>query len=853
LQAASSSFLNSRTFLPVLLFSLSLVRCTAGTIWGIPVEELQAQLQRGDASALALVEVTRENAGEAFRLGRQGPYYVAQHLRRLGREEAACELLHAEWEKGAAPWNGEALLELLDAYLGEGRYAEVEQEARAALRRLRDPRTAFLAERLLVEALYWQGKDREVLERLEGLRRTSQQELGGGAAGAGHRDRRGTEPAVSAWDDELELFRAVASCRLDEPGWEGLFVRLFVESRAGPLHGRALAYLEHDELLGRFSAPEQALLRAKVALVGGAPGDALGLLEQALPALATAEARAAGPGRAPMHWAAILFETATAGFSAGDHDGTAGLLQEIAPSLPAGDGLYARELAGRLLRKGARAEEARAILRDVVAASPSPSQRDRAAWFLLDLVRRSGLEPFLTELARLAPGFGDPGYFGDLVDEEMTDLVSAGRWSDLGRLRSALGTAGPASSRARAAYLLGRAAELGLPGAPGRSQAPTLFAQARDADPGGYHSLLALARLAASARSGRSSEGVGASSGAPGASGAPEARGAPGARSGGAPAAGPPPMPDEAEPRAGDPEAGAVSEGEPAGNGGPATDSGDRPRSVGAGGAVEASQEDIALVRGFLSFGLLDEAYELLTPRPDGREDGRRTLALPSTPGPAELPPELLQEAAERLNEREAYLRSIRLMNRYLARGGRAAEPSDLRLLYPRGYATVIDGLAGHQEIDPVVLYALVREESHFDPTIVSSSGAVGLMQLMDDAAADSARRLRIDGYDLRDPETNLRLGAEHFARLLGRLESVPKALMAYNAGLSRVRSWERRYPALPADLLVEAVPYPETRGYIRKILVSAVQYGRLYYGLDAPATALRFYPELGEQEEQHR
>jgi soluble lytic murein transglycosylase-like protein len=51
----------------------------------------------------------------------------------------------------------------------------------------------------------------------------------------------------------------------------------------------------------------------------------------------------------------------------------------------------------------------------------------------------------------------------------------------------------------------------------------------------------------------------------------------------------------------------------------------------------------------------------------------------------------------------------------------------------------------------------------------------------------------------------------------------------------------------------VEAVPYPETRGYLRKILVSAVHYGRLYYGLDASAAVLRFYPELGAQEEQQK
>jgi soluble lytic murein transglycosylase len=115
----------------------------------------------------------------------------------------------------------------------------------------------------------------------------------------------------------------------------------------------------------------------------------------------------------------------------------------------------------------------------------------------------------------------------------------------------------------------------------------------------------------------------------------------------------------------------------------------------------------------------------------------------------------------------------------------------------------------------------------------------------MSETAADSARWLRMEEYDLRDPEQNLRIGAHHFSRLLMRLEDIPKALMAYNAGLSRLRSWERSFAGLPSDLLAEAAPYPETRNYIRKILVSAVYYGALYYDMSLEQTVLLFFPGL--------
>jgi len=70
---------------------------------------------------------------------------------------------------------------------------------------------------------------------------------------------------------------------------------------------------------------------------------------------------------------------------------------------------------------------------------------------------------------------------------------------------------------------------------------------------------------------------------------------------------------------------------------------------------------------------------------------------------------------------------------------------------------------------------------------------------------------------------------------------------MAYNAGLSRLRSWESAYAGLPTDLLLEALPFAETQGYVRKILVTAARYDALYFGGSARRTVALFYPPLAD------
>jgi len=81
----------------------------------------------------------------------------------------------------------------------------------------------------------------------------------------------------------------------------------------------------------------------------------------------------------------------------------------------------------------------------------------------------------------------------------------------------------------------------------------------------------------------------------------------------------------------------------------------------------------------------------------------------------------------------------------------------------------------------------------------------------------------------LTDPEINIRLGTRHLANLLKRFKELHLALAAYNAGEHRVVRWLRERPSLPPDEFVDDIPFPETQGYVRRILGTMHDYRRLY------------------------
>ena len=152
--------------------------------------------------------------------------------------------------------------------------------------------------------------------------------------------------------------------------------------------------------------------------------------------------------------------------------------------------------------------------------------------------------------------------------------------------------------------------------------------------------------------------------------------------------------------------------------------------------------------------------------------------------------------------------------------------------------------------IDKAMVYALVRQESRFDPLAVSNAGAVGLMQVRPTSAADVVGddRLRSDNTPLFDPAFNLRAGQDYFTWLMDRgLKSpdVLRAVAAYNGGPATLN---RTLAQLGGDcdslLLIESLPFKETRNYVEKVMASYWTYRRLMGAenrtLDAVASGAR-------------
>ncbi|MCB9913697.1 MAG: lytic transglycosylase domain-containing protein [Planctomycetes bacterium] len=142
------------------------------------------------------------------------------------------------------------------------------------------------------------------------------------------------------------------------------------------------------------------------------------------------------------------------------------------------------------------------------------------------------------------------------------------------------------------------------------------------------------------------------------------------------------------------------------------------------------------------------------------------------------------------------------------------------------GYADEIEAAAVEAGLDPCLLAAIVYSESSGKADAVSKVGAVGLMQLVPDAAKDAAKRLGLAEVPSReqlvaDPLLNLRLGASHFAWTL-RHEGgdVERALVAYNAGRTRLAGWIREagsYEAWRAGRV--AAGDSPTLAYARRVL----------------------------------
>jgi len=151
---------------------------------------------------------------------------------------------------------------------------------------------------------------------------------------------------------------------------------------------------------------------------------------------------------------------------------------------------------------------------------------------------------------------------------------------------------------------------------------------------------------------------------------------------------------------------------------------------------------------------------------------------------------------------------------------------------FPLDHRQAIEAFSEQHQLDPALVYGLMRAESALQPDARSPVGARGLLQLMPQTARAVARRegLPWAGVDsLYDPKTNVALGAAHLAKLQSDFgHNWAHVAAAYNAGENAVRRWLQRGHVpddMPADVWVETLPFYETRDYVPRVLAFATIY----------------------------
>lgn len=145
---------------------------------------------------------------------------------------------------------------------------------------------------------------------------------------------------------------------------------------------------------------------------------------------------------------------------------------------------------------------------------------------------------------------------------------------------------------------------------------------------------------------------------------------------------------------------------------------------------------------------------------------------------------------------------------------------------YPRPWPERVRVAAESVDLRPAHLYAVMRQESGFDPDAVSYADAIGLMQLLPRTARSVAEGL---GIELRremlfDPAINVRLGAAYVGGLARRF-GIPLAFAAFNAGGHNVQRWLDERGRTELDLFVERIPYRQTRNYVRRVTTHLAHY----------------------------
>jgi soluble lytic murein transglycosylase len=149
---------------------------------------------------------------------------------------------------------------------------------------------------------------------------------------------------------------------------------------------------------------------------------------------------------------------------------------------------------------------------------------------------------------------------------------------------------------------------------------------------------------------------------------------------------------------------------------------------------------------------------------------------------------------------------------------------------YPLTYGEYVSRYSLEFDVPQEVIYSIIYCESSFQPEVVSSVGAVGLMQLLPSTFSDLQKRLGESYSDnaLLDPEINIRYGTYYLSYLYDIFHEWETVYAAYNAGMGRVKGWLQNKEYSEDGVLLTSIPYSETEKYVKSVSTAVEKYREL-------------------------
>ncbi|MGL5615430.1 MAG: lytic transglycosylase domain-containing protein [Sarcina sp.] len=153
-------------------------------------------------------------------------------------------------------------------------------------------------------------------------------------------------------------------------------------------------------------------------------------------------------------------------------------------------------------------------------------------------------------------------------------------------------------------------------------------------------------------------------------------------------------------------------------------------------------------------------------------------------------------------------------------------------VIFPNEYNNYVMKYSDEYDLDPMLVFAVMKAESNFNPDAASNKDAKGLMQITGSTGTWIAEKLNMKDFNvemLNNPEVNIRFGCWYLRYLIDESVSEDIAIAAYNAGIGNVKNWLKNPKYSTTGDKLDYIPFKETDKYVKKVKVYKNIYQKLY------------------------